>query len=259
MLLKDKVAIVTGAAKGIGEATALLFAREGARIVVADVDDDQGRATDDAIKKEGGVSIYIHTDVGIDEEVGRMVEEAVSLFGKIDILVNNAAIALPCGRIHEVSPDDWWRILHVNLGSVYRTCHFTVPQMLKSAGGSIVNHASIQALVGFESFPAYAAAKGGILAMTRQMAIDYARKNIRVNAIAPGTIMTPMFMGSQEPSKLEETVKAHNAIYPMGRVGRAEEVASVALFLASDLSSFITGQTIVVDGGLLAAGFPPAG
>jgi NAD(P)-dependent dehydrogenase (short-subunit alcohol dehydrogenase family) len=188
--VEGKVAVVTGAAMGIGKAAAVVLAREGAKVAIGDINDEVGQATVQEIKASGGEAFFQHADVSLTNDVQLLVEEAVKRYGRLDILVNNAAVAIP-GTAVEISEDDWSRVLNTNLTSVWRGMKFAIPHMIKAGGGSIINVASVQGLIGFPGWSAYAAAKGGVDALTRQVAVEYAPYNIRVNSIAPGTIMTP--------------------------------------------------------------------
>ena len=247
--MEGKVAVVTGAAAGIGKAAAEALARENARVVIGDIDDDTGRITAQTITANGGTVIFQHADVSSTPDVQQLIQLAVDRFGRLDVLVNNAAIAV-AGSVTDISEETWNRVLNTNLTSVWRGMHFAIPHMMDAGGGAIVNVSSVQSLLGFKGWSAYAAAKGAINALTQQAAVDYAPYNIRVNAIAPGTIMTPMneriFREHPEPDKL---IQGWNDLHALGRFGQPEEVGRLILFLASDESSFITGELIRVDGG----------
>ena len=249
MRLAGKIAVVTGAASGIGRATAELFAREGSSVVVADIDENQGRETVWRIKKNAGEALFVTTDVTRDEDVERLIGAAVDRYGKLDILHNNVGIAVG-GNVVNTSPADWHRVLNTNLASVYRGCHFAIPEMLGNGGGSIVNTASVQGILGIPDWAAYAAAKGGIIALTRQIAVEYAARNIRVNCVCPAGVRTAMaekiLATSPDP---EAEIRAVTDTYPMRRLGRPEEIAYAVLFLASDESSFVTGHALVADAG----------
>jgi NAD(P)-dependent dehydrogenase (short-subunit alcohol dehydrogenase family) len=248
--LDGKVAVVTGAAMGIGRSTAVLLAREGARVVIADVDEEQAEETLRSIEDLGGEALFARTDVSSSRDVEAAINAAVQTFGGIDVLHNNAAVALGA-TVVDTTDELWSRVLDVNLGGVYRGCKYAIPHMIRNGGGSIINSTSVQALRGFAGWAAYAASKGGILSLTRQVALEYAEHNIRVNCVAPGTIMTPLnekvFAEAEDPEALVET---WNRMHPIGRFGQPEEVAEAVLFLASDSSSFVTGHCLVVDGGL---------
>lgn len=252
--LDQKVTVITGAGQGIGRASALALAAEGARVVVSDINDDAGQATVRAILDAGGTAIYHRADVGSTPDVQTLVRAAVAQYGRLDVYVNNAGVAIP-GSAVDISEDDWNRVLNINLSGMWRGIKFAIPEMVKTGGGSIINMASVQALMGFEDWAGYAAAKGGILALTQQVAVEYGARGIRCNAIAPGTIMTPMnekiFEDADDPEELAST---WNSWHALGRFGQPQEVAQLVVFLASDESSFITGTIIKVDGGLSIKG-----
>lgn len=251
MRLRDKVAVVTGGADGIGRACSVRMAAEGARIVIADVNDVKGNETVKEIRSCGGEAIFIHCDVGSDRDMQSLIEKTVERFGRIDVLLNNAAVAIG-STITEMDEADWFKVININLSSVYRGCRYAIPHMLSNGGGSIINTSSVQAHVGFNGWTAYAAAKGGVIAMTRNMAVEFASRGIRFNTISPGTINTPMNVKILEETEnaaaLEE---AWLSYHPLGRLGEPDEVAQTVVFLASDESSFITGEDIRVDGGLV--------
>lgn len=252
MKLAGKVAIITGAGSGIGRATALVFAEEGARVVVADYDPKGGCETVEQIRANGGEAILVETDVAKAADVAKMVETAVDTYGRIDVLFNNAAVTLPASVV-DATEELWNRTMDIDLKGVFLASKYAIPHMIAAGGGAIVNTASMCGLVASRNQGPYSAAKGGVVALTRQMAIDYAEQGIRVNGIAPSEVRTPMFLGfinrAPDPrKKMEELV----ARIPMGRVAEPEEIARVALFLACDDSSYVTGVTLPVDGGLTA-------
>lgn len=250
MRLAGKVALITGAGSGIGRATALCFAAEGARVVVVDWKPEGGRETVARIQAEGGEALFVVADVSQEADVQRMVAATVDAFGRLDILVNNAAVQV-FGTIPDTSTSDWQRVLDVNLKSVYLGCKYALPRMIAQGGGCIVNMSSALGLVGDPALPAYGATKGGILAMTRAMAQAHGRQQIRVNCICPGDVETPLvkeyFDQQPDPAAARRQVAGH---YALGRIAQPEEIARVALFLACDDSSFLTGTAIVADGGL---------
>ncbi len=252
--LQGRVAIVTGAATGIGKACARALAGAGASVVLADVNTAAGTVSASEIAVAGGTVEFMQADVTRMADMEALAAAAVARFGGIDILVNNAARAIG-GKVDEIDEDSWNTVLSTNLTSVWRGMRVCVPEMKKRGGGAIVNMSSVQALTGFSGWAAYAAAKGGINALTQQSAVDLAPHKIRVNAVAPGTIMTPLnekiFREHPDPDAL---IRTWNEAHPLGRFGQPEEVAETVLFLASDRSSFITGTIVRVDGGLLIKG-----
>lgn len=245
MRLKDKVAIITGAASGIGRATAFLFAQEGAAVVAADIDATGGQETVEKIRQKNGKANFVHTDVGVPEEVQALVERAVQFYGRLNILHSNAfwRVARPAV---EASLEDWQRTIDVTLRAAFLSAKYAFPYMLNSKGGVMVITASAQSIVAVPNDAAYQAAKGGLLALTRSLAIDYGPA-IRVNALLPGPILTRAWDGVAE----EDRQKAANDTI-LKRLGRPEEVAEAALFLASDASSYMTGSAVVIDGGYTA-------
>ena len=248
--LTGKVAIVTGASAGIGRATALALAAEGATVVVADVDDVRGQQVATELTDKGASALFIHTDVTDDAQVAGLVAKTVEAFGGLDLAVNNAGIEGTPAITHECTPENWNRTLAVNLTGVWSCMRHEIPRMLERGGGSIVNLASVAGLVGFASIPAYTASKHGIVGLTKTAALEYAEAGIRVNAVCPGVIDTEMverFTGGAP-----EAEAAMVATEPVGRLGRPEEIADAIVWLCSDRSSFTTGQAIAVDGGFVA-------
>ncbi|MBD3312246.1 SDR family oxidoreductase [archaeon] len=245
-MLKDKVIIITGSTSGIGKAGALLFAKYGAKVVVTGRRESKGQAVVKKIKKQKGKAIYAELDVTKEESIKEMVKTVIKKWGRIDALWNNAGVEAQ-GLITEASQKDIDKIINVNLKGMMLCCKHVIPKMKKK--GSIINTASIAGLVGFEKLSIYGASKGGIIALTRDLAMDYAKK-IRVNVICPGVIWTPMVKRyiKDAPDK-EAAKKGFIADIPMGRMGKPEEVAELAAFLASDKSSYLTGSIITVDGG----------
>ena len=254
--LDGKIALITGAASGMGKVAAELFAREGARVLLADVTDEAGRAAADEISSAGGHAAFVHTDVSKPEELEAAVRSTVARFGALNVLYNNAGI-FPAddGSVTETSERTWDRVMDINLKGVFLGCKYAIPAMIESGGGSIINVASFVALVGAATAQiAYTASKGGVLSMTREIAVEFARKGIRANALCPGPIETPLLAELLADPARRERRLVH---IPVGRFGQAEEIARAALFLASDESSFVTGATFVVDGGITAAYVTP--
>lgn len=252
--VEGKVAVVTGAAMGIGKAAAVALAREGASVVVADINDTVGNDTVQEIIDAGGKAVFQYCDVSKTENVQAAIQRAIDEYGKLDIMVNNAAVAI-AGSVVDISEEDWNRVLNTNLSSVWRGMKFAIPHMIENGGGAIVNMSSVQALLGFQGWAAYSAAKGAINSLTQQAAAEYSKHNIRINAVAPGTIMTPMnekiFEEAEDPDAL---IANWNSIHPIGRFGEMDEVGNLVLFLSSDESPFITGTMIRIDGGLTIKG-----
>ncbi len=246
--LAGKVAIVTGAAAGIGLATARRFAAAGATIVLADCDDAAGAAAAAALAAEGARTLFVPTDVAVEEDVRALVARTVTAFGGLDVLFNNAGVTGPEAPTADVAAEDWQRVLAVNLTGTFHALKHGIPAMLARGGGAVVNNASIFGLVGFAGRAAYSAAKGGVIALTRTAALDYASRNIRVNCICPGFVDTRMVDGTHA-HRMHAFAKV---LVPMGRLARAEEVAELALFLASPRASYLTGAVLPLDGGYVA-------
>jgi NAD(P)-dependent dehydrogenase (short-subunit alcohol dehydrogenase family) len=257
-LFDSKVVIVTGGALGMGSATAMEFAREGASVAVADINGSAGSDLAARMKDAGLRALFIEADVARSADCQRVVAETVAAFGGVDILFNNVGIQPPDSylNIEDTTEEMWDRILGVNLKSYFLMSKYAIPEMRKRGGGVIINNASVQGLQSMPKVPAYAASKGGVLSLTRQMSLDYARQNIRVLAICPGTIDTEMVRAAaaQEGGDIEETLREYGESHPIGRIGTGQDIANVVLFLASDKASFMTGEYVCVDGGYMAMG-----
>lgn len=243
MRLEGKVAIITGAASGIGRATAIRFAEEGASVIIADINDQGGQAVEQEIRDAGGEGTFVHTDVGSEEDLRTMVQAAVDTYGGLDVLHNNAywTDAKP---LDDTTVENWQRTLDVTLRPAFLATQLAIPHLRARGGGVVLNTGSIQSVVGFTSFISYQAAKGGILSLTRALALELAEDNIRVIAILPGATNTPA-VGIDDPDSVDELI----AKIPMGRLAEPHELANTAVFLASDEAPYITGTSILVDGG----------
>lgn len=250
MEFENRVAVVTGAGMGMGEATAIAFAQEGAAIAVVDINPEAGKATVDEIQSEGGQATFIEADVAIAADTQRIATETVDAFGGIDILVNNAGIQ-HYGSVIETTEEEWDRVLGVNLKSIFLCSKYCIPELQKRGGGAVVNVASVQGLASQDRVAPYSATKGGAISLTRNMAIDFASDNIRVNCVCPGAIDTPLLRDAvalaPDP---EQMVQQWADSHLFKRLGRPEEIAQVILFLASERASLVTGAAYVVDGGL---------
>jgi len=252
MRLQGKAAFVTGAGKGIGRAVALLFAREGAQVALFDRDHDALADTQQQISTAGGKALSFDGDVSDAAAVQAAVDTAAERFGGLDFLVANAGVAIP-GSVVDISLEDWQRVLGINLNGVFHVSKYGIPHLIRRGGGSVINVASTQGWRGFPGWSGYSASKGAIIALSRQVSMEYAGKKVRCNSIAPGAIDTPMneWVFSQAADPVAERAKWDEQ-NPLGRIGLAEDVANAALYLASDESSWVTGICLTVDGGQLA-------
>ena len=247
--LADKVAIVTGAAQGIGQAIAERFAREDAHVVLADIQDDAAQSVVNTIRQAGGKAVYQQCDVASETEVAALVQKTVEQFGGVNILINNAAFAI-YKLLPEYEPWEWDRVVAVNLRSIYLLAQRCIPLMIERGGGSIVNIASVHARTTSTQNTPYVATKGAVVSLTRAMALENAPHNIRVNCVSPGAILTPMLMENWGDLPADQ----HPLVprIPLGRVGQPDEIARVVQFLASEESSYMTGSEVLVDGGMAA-------
>jgi len=244
MKLENKVALITGAASGIGRASALLFAQEGAKVMAVDIDLRGGMETVEMIKSMGGEAIFILADVSKASDMEKAIKSCVERYDKLDILFNNAGVAQDCSIV-DMSEDEWDRVINVNLKGVFLGSKYAIPQMIKQGGGVIINTASTLGLAAEPNCAAYCASKGGVIALTKALAVECAPFNIRVNCICPGPIATPMIL--KEPQQQIDV-----SYVPLKRLGKPEEIAHAALFLASSESTYVTGAALIVDGGTTA-------
>lgn len=250
-LLEGKVALVTGGGSGIGRATALVFAREGACVVVADIVVDGGEETVRMVKEKGVDALFVRTDVSKAADVDALVQKTVAQFGRLDCAHNNAGIEGRQAPLVEGTEEDWDRVININLKGVWLCMRAEIPVMLKQGGGAIVNTASVAGLVGFTGISPYTASKHGVAGLTKTAALEYGKQGIRVNAVCPGVIHTPMidrFTGGSP-----EALAAFTALEPVGRLGQPEEIAEAVVWLCSDRASFVTGLPMAVDGAFIAA------
>lgn len=247
--LTDRVALITGAASGQGRAAAVLFAGHGARISIVDINDDGATETVRLVEQAGSTALAIHADVSTRADAERMVTETVDAFGGLDILYNNAAVQMS-GRLVDCTEDEWDNTIATNLSAIFWACRAAIPHLVASGHGSIINTSSVLGLIGSEGYAAYGAAKAGLVALTRQIAVEYG-PSVRANVIAPGSIDTPRFRKVAEAMPDPDGfVQGLETTIPLHRLGQAEDVASIALFLASDQSAYTSGAVIPADGGL---------
>lgn len=248
--MRNRVALITGGSAGIGKATSLLFAEKGARIIIADVAVEQGEETVRLIRKDGGEAIFLKCDVSDAKQVKGLIDKTVSTFGCIDFAFNNAGIEGISAPTAECTEENWDRTININLKGVWLCMKYEIEQMLKQKQGVIVNNSSIAGLVGFQGTPAYVASKHGILGLTKTAALEYSRQGIRINAVCPGVIRTDMVgrvIGGDPAIEQQFT-----ALKPIGRLGHPNEIAEAVIWLCSDASSFVTGHSMVIDGGFTA-------
>ncbi len=249
---EDKVALVTGGGSGMGRATAIAFAEEGAKLAIADRDREGGELTARTIRNAGGQALFIETDVAVSRQVEAMVAKTVETYGRLDCAFNNAGITGKFGlKVADCAEEDWARVLAINLTGVFLCMKYEIPQMLKQGGGSIVNNASVGALVGSPGAAPYVVSKHGVAGLTKSAALEYAKRGIRINAVCPGFIRTPM-MERALVAGAGMSEKQMTAMEPIGRIGKPEEVAKVVVFLCSEDASYVIGLPMPVDGGQVA-------
>ena len=244
----NKVALITGGSFGIGKATALAFAKKGAKVVLADWVENQ--ETLDLIKKSGGEAIFVKCDVSNGKEVKALIQKTITSFGRLDYAFNNAGIEGNSAPVHECSEENWDKTIGINLKGIWLCMKYEIPEMLKHGKGVIINCSSVAGLVGFQGLPAYVASKHGVIGLTKTAALECATLGIRVNAICPGVIQTPMI--DRLTGKKKESIEQFTALEPMGRFGLADEIANTVIWLCSEEASFVTGVAMPVDGGFVA-------
>ena len=251
----NKVAIITGGAQGIGRGVVDVLASEGAKVCIADISEEHGKEAVETIKQSGGSAMFVKADFQKSEVPKMVVDECISEFGRIDYLINNVGSQPPASykNVEETPEDIWDSIINVNLKSYYLMSKYSIPHIRKNGKGAIIHIASVQGLQSMKLVPAYAASKGGVLSLTRNMALDYAKEQIRVMAICPGAFNTPLLRNSMA-GDIEEGFKAMGDAHPIGRIGQPDEIGNAASFLCSDKASFITGEYLVIDGGMMAWG-----
>ncbi len=247
--LENKVAIITGAASGIGKSTALLFAKEGAKVVVSDINEENGNKVVDEIKAAGGDAIFVKADTSSPEDNENLVKETIIAFGKLDIAVNNAGIGGEINKAADMSLEGWKKVVDINLSGVFYGMKYQIPEMVKNGSGSIINIASILGQAGFANSAGYVAAKHGVVGLTKSAAWEYAPDKVRINAVGPGFVYSGMV---SEEAMGKEALNFLETKHAFGRLGEPEEIAAMLLFLASDDASFVTGSYYPVDGGYLA-------
>jgi len=251
--VEGKVAIVTGGALGIGRATCVLLAKEGAKVAVTDILDDEGMAVVDEIDKDGGIAQFWHLDVSNEDAVKKVIDAVSYKFGRIDILVNNAGISGANKCTHKLTEGEWDEVMRVNVKGVFFCTKHTIPHLIKAGGGSIINLSSIYGMISSMDVPPYHASKGAVRIMTKTDALTYARKNIRVNSVHPGFIWTPMVENHLKAmGNVEEGKRQLEQLHPIGRIGEPNDIAYCILYLASDEANFVTGAEFVIDGGYTA-------
>jgi NAD(P)-dependent dehydrogenase (short-subunit alcohol dehydrogenase family) len=247
---KDKVVIITGASLGIGRATALAFAKEGAKLMISDILDEEGEQLAEEIRKQGNDCIYVHCDTSKPAEVQKMVSETVNRFGRLDIAYNNAGVEGKMSFIADGSEENFDRVIGINLKGVWACMKYEIPEMLKNKKGVIVNCSSVAGVIGSQGLPVYVASKHAVIGLTKNAALEYASQGIRVNSVCPAGVHTPMLERIMDSSPgLKDQM---NALHPIGRVAQPEEIAEAVLYLCSDRASFVTGHELLVDGGYTA-------
>jgi NAD(P)-dependent dehydrogenase (short-subunit alcohol dehydrogenase family) len=248
--LQNKIALVTGGALGIGRVCAFTFAREGARVVVADIDSEGGTKTAQTISKNGGQAFFVRTDVCKADQVKALIDRIVDIHGRLDCAHNNAGIEGNMAATADCTEANWDRVIDINLKGVWLCMKYQIPQMIRQGGGTIVNTSSIGGLVGVQNLPAYVASKHGVVGLTKSAALEYAKRGIRINAVCPGFIEGALVerLAGGDPKIIAQFISR----YPLGRMGTPEEIAEVVVWLCSDAASFITGHALAVDGGRIA-------